>query len=323
MGAFRDMALVFVFLLFLTAVEGYKKLGSAKPATCTPQQFDCPSHMLCVASRSSNAGHKCRCHRFFGFTGPQCRGGSRATWLLFAFLITLSIFAVWALLSNIMLALELKEAGRLKPNCIGRTLFFNTLVSISLLAHYMGMTAIILDLDPGMNYAQHGAVVCLPFISFSFVLATLSVSVVWIIDVQKASAMRTGITSSAKAKKQERVYLAGLYMFSLSAATLLLIIFFRSENQVLLSLFFSALYCTCVGFSYLYAGQRVLAHLHVPNVSCAPNPKHTHEIRPPPSPPYHYSDHLNVTPLCAHHLLLCDYTPFRSTFLLVKLISQA
>jgi hypothetical protein len=133
----------------------------------------------------------------------------------------------------------------------------------------MGTAGILLNLDPDMNYAQHGAVFCLPFVSLSFMLATLSVSVVWIIDVQKASAMRTG-TSSATAKKQERVYLAGLYMFSLSAATLVLILYFRSdaERNVLLSLI-SVLYCACVGFSYLYAGQRVLTHLHVPDVSCA------------------------------------------------------
>jgi hypothetical protein len=172
-----------------------------------------------------------------------------------------------ALLSNITLALELKETGRLKPNSIGRTLFFNTLVPISNLAHYMGVIAIVTELDPNMKYHQHGIGVCLSFTSASIILTTLSVSVVWVIDVQKAAAMRTGISSERTKKRQERLLLAGLYIFSLSAATLVLICFATSDTPLQYLTLIGTVYSALVGFSYHYAGRRVLAHLHVADVS--------------------------------------------------------
>jgi hypothetical protein len=184
------------------------------------------------------------------------------------FCIILSIFAVRALLSNIMLALELKETGRLKLNCIGRTLFFNTLVPVILLAHYMGVVAMLLELDPEMDFQEHGREVTLSAIFFTTILDFMSVSVVWIIDVKKAVAMRAGTNSALAKKWQERGYLTGLYIFSLSAATLVVIFFGTLNIPFRFVALVGVLYSACIGFSYHYAGRRVLAHLRVADVSC-------------------------------------------------------
>jgi len=168
-----------------------------------------------------------------------------------------------------MLALELKETGRLKLNCIGRTLFFNTLVPVLLLAHYMGVFAMLLELDPEMDFQEHGREVTLSAMFFIFILDTMSVSVVWIIDVQKAAAMRAGTNSALAKKWQERVYLAGLYTFSLSAAALVVFFFGTLNIPFRFVALVGVLYSACVGASYLYGGRRVLAHLRVADVSCA------------------------------------------------------
>jgi hypothetical protein len=180
----------------------------------------------------------------------------------------LSIFAVRALLSNIMLALELKETGRLKLNCIGRTLFFNTLVPVILNAHYMGVFAMLLELDPDMKYQEHGRRISLSAIFFTSILDFMSVSVVWIIDVQKAVAMRAGTNSALAKKWQERGYLTGLYIFSLSAATLVVIFFTTLAIPMRYISVVGSIFTACIGFSYHYAGRRVLAHLRVADVSC-------------------------------------------------------
>ena len=227
-----EMAFIFVFLSsFLVVVEGFEKLGSSKPAECEPLKYECPSHMLCLAPNYSDAGH-CVCDRFLGFFGPQCRGRSRATWLLFTFCIALSYFAVWALLSNITLALEMKKTGRLKPNCIGRTLFFNTLMPVCLLSHYLGYAAMLLELDPDMKYQKHGRGISLSVIFFLIIMDCLSISVVWIIDVQQAAAMRAGASSTRTKKRQQRGYLVGLYIFSLSAASLVVYFYATSDTPL-------------------------------------------------------------------------------------------
>jgi hypothetical protein len=181
--------------------------------------------------------------------------------------IVLSLLAMRGLLSNITLALELKETGRLKLNSIGRTLFFNALVPISLLAHFAALIAIILELDPNMDNSQHGIGLCLSFSASAVILSTLSVSVVWIIDVQKATAMRAGPSS---AQQQERVLLAGLYIFSYSAATLVVISYAATDTPLRYITLVGAVYSACVGASYHFAGKRVLAHLHVADVSYVP-----------------------------------------------------
>jgi hypothetical protein len=250
----------------LKAVEGFEKLGSPKPASCETghNKHECPSHMLCLAPNYTDAGH-CVCDRFFGFTGPQCRGRSKAAWLLLAFCAILSFFAVWALLSNIILALELKKTGRLKLNCIGRTLLFNTFTPIAFLSHYVGIIAMLLELDPDMKFQEHGLRVVISAIFFFLILDSLSVSVVWVIEVQKATAMRARASRWLRAigQQQERMYLACLYVVSLSAASLVVIFLVNSATPIRYVTIVGLFYTLCIGASYHYAGRSVLAHLHV------------------------------------------------------------
>jgi hypothetical protein len=174
---------------------------------------------------------------------------------------------VWALLSNIMLALELKETGRLKLNSIGRTLLFNTLVPVFLLVYYLGSVAILLELDPNMKFQEHGTRVNISAIFFVLILDTLSVSVVWIIDVLKAASMRAGASSARAKKRKERVYLASLYTFSLIAATLVVVLFAFLNTPLRYIALVGALYSANIGVLYHYAGRRVLCHLRVADVS--------------------------------------------------------
>jgi len=172
------------------------------------------------------------------------------------------------LISNITLALELKETGRLKANSIGRTLFFNTLASLGPTVLATVFLVTIFEIDPNMEWYQHGRNVSIAVSYFFFFLSTLSVSVVWIIDVQKTAAMDMGTEAVRHKKRQERVFLTSAYAISLSAAALVVVISIFSDRSIIeLMCIVGLLYSIIVGASYHFAGKRVIRDLHIVSVS--------------------------------------------------------
>jgi hypothetical protein len=220
--------------------------------------------MICIPKGSGH--YHCACDRFIGFRGPECRQKTRANWLLVGLSIVVLFWAMWALVSNIQLAFELKKAGRLKANNTGRTLFCNTMVTLPVMALAVGLVLTALSIDPDMKFYQHGRNVCITAVFFFSILGALTVSVVWIIDTSAIGMM--GIESTrAKQKRQELVYLTIAYVISLSSAALVVLMFtmLRSNSIALVSLV-GVLFNLFVGASYHYAGRRVVRDLHVVEV---------------------------------------------------------
>ena len=220
--------------------------------------------MVCVPS--DHGTRHCICDRFLGFRGQECREHTRASWLLLVITIIITLWAFWALLSNITLAIELKDAGRLKANSIGRTLFFNSLstLPVAALATGIGLT-VFADVDPHMEFYQNGRSTCIVGIFFCYILATLSVSVVWIIDVQKMASVGLGTEITRMKKRQERVYLTAAFVIALSSAALIYSVIGSSPFVGLACI--GIFYNIFVGVSYFYAGRRVIRVLRKAEVS--------------------------------------------------------
>ena len=223
----EQLSLSFVRILVICAVllfavapvaEGYSKLGSPKSGQCNPNIYSCPSHMVCVPS--DHGTRHCICDRFLGFRGQECREHTRASWLLLLISIIITLWSFWAFLSNITLATELKDAGRLKANSIGRTLFFNSLLTFPVAALSTGI-GLTIFMDPHMKFYQHGRRTCIAGIFLFYILATLSVSVVWIVDVQKMASVGLGTEKTRVTKRQERVYLTAAFVIALFSAALI------------------------------------------------------------------------------------------------------
>ena len=258
----KETFVTLILLGTVTYVEGYAKLGSPKPNECRVHNYDCPSHMFCVPR--DDGGSHCICDRFLGYRGPECRQRTRATWLLSVFCILIMLWGFRALISNITLALELKETGRLKANSIGRTLFFNTFASLGPTILAAGLAVTVSDIDPNMKWYQHGCNVSIAVSFFFMCSSTLSVSVVWIIDVQKTATLDMGPEAVRHKKWQERVFLTSAYAISLSAAALVVVISIFSDLSTgsLLTLL-GVLYSAVVGASYHFAGKRVIRDLRI------------------------------------------------------------
>jgi hypothetical protein len=208
--------------------------------------------------------HHCVCDRFLGFRGPECRKETRATWLLAGFAVVIFFWAIWALVSNIRLLFELKEAGRLKANSIGRTMFFNTMGTVPVMGLALGVVWTTLGLDPHMTLYHIGGEVAITAMFFFYIISALTVSVVWIIDIQKtSSAFGVGIESARLQKRQELVYLTIAYVISLSCSALVII----ANNSLVLVSIIGIFFNSFVGFSYQYAGRRVIRYLAIVEVT--------------------------------------------------------
>jgi len=257
-----------LFLFSVAPVAGYTKLGSTKPEVCRPESYDCPSHMACVPG--DHGTFHCICDRFLGFRGKSCREHSRASWLLLALSIFITLWAFWLLFSNITLAFELKDAGRLKANSNGRTLFFNSLSTLPVITLAIGFALTVvgagLGVDPHMEFYQHGRPACIVGIYLFYFLSTLSVSVVWIIDVKKLASMGLGAGAARAKKRQERVYLTAFYIISLSGSAFTLFVFFFSKSAVQTVSLMGVTLNIITGGSYYYAGRRVIRDLRVVEV---------------------------------------------------------
>jgi len=166
-----------------------------------------------------------------------------------------------------MLALQLKNSGRLKANNIGRTLFFNTLVLPSGIAHALGYSLIILDVDRDFFFLEHGRQVSLACLFFFYFLSTLSVSMVWIVDVQRMSSMGLGRESRLAKKRQERIWLLATYVVALSCVALAMILFAFSSSPMQNIAIVICTYNIFVAASYHYAGRRVVRDLNLSEVS--------------------------------------------------------
>ena len=255
-----------LLLLVVVPVADCKhpKLGSPKPNDCEPWMHQCPSHFLCIPRRELGGNH-CVCHRYFGFMGTKCRKRSRASWLLLVLSIINAIMSFRALLSNIMLALELKDSGRLKANRIGRTLFFNTVVTLPVMTIAIGNSLIVLEVDRNADFETHGYQVCVACLLFVYYLSTLSVSMVWIVDVQRMSSLGLGRESRLVKKRQERIWLLVTYVVALSCVALGIILFVFSSSAPISIVICT--YNTIVAGSYRYGGRRVVRDLSLSEVS--------------------------------------------------------
>jgi len=260
-------------LLFLAVVQvaHCKKTdtGSPKPNDCDPwldtPANKCPQRFLCTPRLRLDGNH-CICNRYLGFRGAECRKRSRASWLLLVLSIIIAFMSFRALISNIVLALELKNSGRLKANNIGRTLFFNTLTLPPTIAIGTFYSLILLEVDRNLIFLQHGLQICLACLFFFYFLSTLSVSMVWIIDVQRRSSQGLGRESRLAKKRQERIWILATYGVALSCVTLAMITYAFSASARNISIVL-CIYNIIVAGSYHYAGRRVVRDLRISVVS--------------------------------------------------------
>jgi hypothetical protein len=250
------------------SVQGYAKLGSEKPVSCNPSKLECPSHMRCVSTQNGHSDHKnhCVCDRYFGFKGEGCEETTRASWFLCSLSVITALWALKALSSNVTLFHELSANGRIKANNIGRTLLFNTLMTLPLAAFSVGIVLTLVGVDEDMEFYEHGRQICISSIFLFFILSTLSVSVVWIIDVVNTTTSSVGADGVNAKKRKKKSYLLALYALSflLFVIVAILISFLDSFGVVIpiAGLTFTVL----VGTSYHLAGRRVLSDLQIAQV---------------------------------------------------------
>ena len=253
-----------LLLLAVSSVVDCKKKDLSKPYECEPGVYQCPPRFLCLPRRRHDGSH-CVCNRFLGFRGPDCQKRSRASWLLLVLSIINALMSFRALIFNVMLALELKNSGRLKANNIGRTLFFNTLTPLPILAISTGYSLILLGVDRNADFLPYGIQVSVACLFFFYFLSTLSVSMVWIVDVQRMSSLGLGREKKLATKRQERIWLLTTYVIALSCATLMMILSlsFHSQHVSIVP----CIYNIVVAGSYHFAGRRVVRDLSVLEVS--------------------------------------------------------
>ena len=258
-----------LLLLALVSVANCKKLGSTqKPNDCEPEMYQCPARSLCLPRRRLDGNH-CVCNRFLGFRGPECRKRSRASWLVLVTFTINTCMTFRALILNLVLALELKNAGRLKANSIGRTLIFNTVILLPAMA--ILLMAIILEVVEFGNlksdFFRKVLEVCLACLTFFYLLSTLSVSMVWIVDVQRISSLGLGTENQLAKKQQERIWLRVTYGIALSSVILAVTLFASAHSPVQNGAIVAVIYNFLIAGSYHYAGRRVIRDLSVLEVS--------------------------------------------------------
>jgi len=255
-----------LLLLALVSVANSKKLGSTqKPNDCEPEMYQCPARSLCLPRRRLDGNH-CVCNRFLGFRGPECRKRSRASWLVLVTFIINTCMSFRALILNLVLALELKNAGRLKANSIGRTLFFNTVILLPAMA--ILLLTIILEVvefgkDFKSDFLRKVLEVCLVCLFFFYLLSTLSVSMVWIVDVQRISSLGLGTENQLAKKQQERIWLLVTYGIALSSVILAIALFASTYAPLRNGAIVAVTYNFLIAGSYHYAGRRVVRDLSV------------------------------------------------------------
>jgi hypothetical protein len=251
-------------------------LGSQKPWECVPEKFQCPSHMICVMKRQR---FHCVCDRYFGFYGPKCQQTSKATWLLTVISSMCTTWSIGAILSNIGLALHLKERKKIKMDRTGQTLFFNLIGAVSMAAMNGGVVVTAVGLDPNMIYYHLGRPIVLPTLFSSLIFSALSVSVVWIIDVFNATPTNSGSNSVRCKHAQEQKILTVLYCSSIASfVAIVVVISVFVEHWVPLVSIVGVAFSTFIGVAYHFAGRRVVNELRSLEVSV-----HVIHWRTPPS----------------------------------------
>mmetsp|Transcript_19542 Transcript_19542/g.33040 ORF Transcript_19542/g.33040 Transcript_19542/m.33040 type:complete len:555 (+) Transcript_19542:127-1791(+) len=253
-----------LLLLAVVSVADCQNLSSPKPNECEPGKYQCPGRFLCIPRRHLDSSH-CVCNRFLGFRGPDCRKRSRASWLLLVLSIINALMSFRSLILNVMLALELKNSGRLKANNVGRTLFFNTLMTLPGITVATGYSLILLDVDRNADFSPYGILVCVACLFFFYFLSTLSVSMVWIVDVHRMSSLGLGRENQLAKKRQERIWLLATYVIALSSAALVMILIHVTASHT--ASIIGSIYNLIVAGSYHYAGRRVIRGLNVSEVN--------------------------------------------------------
>jgi hypothetical protein len=262
---------LFLSCISFLQIEAFLPLGSDKPDSCTPGAFQCPSHMICVERKQPRLGDfKCVCDRFFGFSGVKCTHRTKTTWFLFVTSSLCSLWSLGAVISNVALAIELRETGRLKMNRSARTLLFNTLTAVLFAVVNGGMCLTAINLDPNMVFYEQGRAICLASLYFFLILSSLSVSVVWIIDLHKATPVNSGSISLHEKKKHELATLCTLYSVASVASCLVVSLPFILRIWIPLVSATGVLFSTFIGFTYQIAGRRILRELNPIDVSSNP-----------------------------------------------------
>jgi len=166
-----------------------------------------------------------------------------------------------ALIFNVTLALELKNSGRLKANNVGRTLFFNTLMTLPGITVATGYSLILLKMGKDVAF-EYRLQVCVAGLLFFYFLSTLNVSMVWIIDVQRMSSLGLGRENQLARKRQERIWLLATYVIALSSVIIIMIIY-KSMHSLQNVAIIICIYNLLIAGSYYYAGRRVVRDLSV------------------------------------------------------------
>lgn len=255
----------------------YTALGSSPPERCDSRLYECPSHYQCIVTDREASGSRyigtCVCDNFYGFEGADCRGRSAAWYLLFSLCSVVVLFVLYALYAHVKLMRELQTSGRLKANVIGRTLLFNGLSLLPVIAINGGMLMVLLEVDRSMIFHQYARALLIALLFVLFIVSWLSVSIYWLETAERMtiknshhvpiavlnSHMHNTVNSRVSARY--RMYRAILYGASLtSGASVVIFMFVLSTFFVLLC---GVIFSLAVGFTYYIAGGRIAKLLDV------------------------------------------------------------
>ena len=215
----------------------------------------------------------CKCDIFFGYWGPTCEKLSRVS---YAFATMLFVVAIAALFTTFMNVQHMAKTynSRDKPYILllrspgGRTLLFNTLLSLAIFMIGAGLGAQAVHLDKTGTYVR---VLLLPnqtAIALSFAATTLSVSMLWLDMAQKAERAKNTVRRETfkpnyKLVLLVMVALSGITITALTYATYGLKNTPPREVCINIASFIAPFFTSVVGASYYFAGRRIGAALAI------------------------------------------------------------
>lgn len=258
---------------FFEKSQGFQSLGSPPPSTCNSLLTRCPSHMMCSIEGPSESHliGTCVCHRFYGFFGKSCLSLSAASYMLGFFCFICVAFGLKVLLANLWLALELYDAGRLRANSVGRTLFFNTLSPIPVCTLSGFVLMILVGVDRNMWAAAHllTPVICSIFLLYS--INSLSISVGWLEMAEKttqhAFEVRCAcISAILPICKSRRIYQFFIFGTPLSAMIIFIVVAWL-YHSIAITVIVGSLYSLGIGLTFLYSGKRIYEPLRAAEAS--------------------------------------------------------
>jgi len=235
-------------LLSPCSVCGFKPLGSEPQHSCLSTEFNCPSHYICQQTGSSTSLNEgeCKCDRYYGFYGEDCRNLSMPSYAYAAVYCFIPIVAFIVGGYNVSLIKLLYHEQKLKFTTLA-TLSFNTFSSLGPIHISLEYIFTVFEVDKQMYMRQHLRRTFTAVIFVVSMLSSIEISGSWIRLTQKVRRQNLYLN------KYNLLISLGLVLFFI-----LLVVSFLYQHGIE---FFVIVTPALIGMSYAYGGFLVVSTL--------------------------------------------------------------